>query len=66
MPAREPASFWRENVVAVVILLGVLARMLKCGGNKISNVRSFIILQSGEGVTFFTKGNSASFSGEKW
>ena len=25
--AREPASFWRENVVAVVILLQVLARM---------------------------------------
>ena len=25
--AREPASFWRENVVAVVILLRVLARM---------------------------------------
>ena len=24
--AREPASFWRENVVAVVILLRVLAR----------------------------------------
>ena len=27
--AREPASFWRENVVAVVILLRVLARMSK-------------------------------------
>ena len=24
---REPASFWRENVIAVVILLRVLARM---------------------------------------
>ena len=27
--AREPASFWRENVVAVVILRRVLARMSK-------------------------------------
>ena len=35
-------------------------------GNKLSNVRSFIILPSGEGATSFTKGNSASFSGEKW
>ena len=26
--AREPASFWRENVVAVVSLLRVLVRML--------------------------------------
>ena len=28
MLAREPASFWLENVVAVVILLRVLARMM--------------------------------------
>ena len=28
------------------------------------NVRNFIILQSGEGVTSFTKGNSANFSTE--
>ena len=27
MRAREPASFWRENVIAVVILLQVYARM---------------------------------------
>ena len=27
MRARELASFWRENVVAVVIVLGVLARI---------------------------------------
>ena len=25
--AREPASFWLENMIAVVILLRVLARM---------------------------------------
>ena len=62
MLAREPASFWRENEVAVVTLLRVLARMSKCGGNKLSNVRSFIVLRSGEGVTSFTKGNIANFS----
>ena len=27
MRAREPASFWRENVIAVDILLRALARM---------------------------------------
>ena len=25
--AREPATFWRENVTSVVIVLSVLARM---------------------------------------
>ena len=34
-------------------------------GNMLRNVRSFIILQSGDGVTSFTKGNSANFSSEK-
>ena len=34
-------------------------------GNMLTNVRSFIILQSGEGLTFFNKDNSAKFSGEK-
>ena len=36
---REPASLWREKVVAVVILLLVLA------GNKLSNARRFTISQ---------------------
>ena len=27
MHAREPTSFWRENVIAIVILLRVLARI---------------------------------------
>ena len=27
MLAREPASFWRENVIAAVILLRIVARM---------------------------------------
>ena len=30
--ASEPASFWRENVVAVTILQRVLARMSRSGG----------------------------------
>ena len=29
---REPASFWRENVIAVVILLRVLARNVVVAG----------------------------------
>ena len=41
-------------MVAGVTLLRVLARM-SSGGNKLSNVRSFITLPSGEGVTSFTK-----------
>ena len=35
------------------------------GGNKLSNVRSFSILQSGEGSTFFNIDNSANFSRAK-
>ena len=34
-------------------------------GNMLTNVRSFIILQSGEGLTSFKKDNGANFSGEK-
>ena len=45
--AFEPDSFWRENVIAVVILL----RECRRGGNKLSNVRTFIILRSAEGLT---------------
>ena len=50
-------------MVAVVTLLGVLARM-SSGGSKLSNVRSFVTWLSGEGVTSFTTGNSATFSSE--
>ena len=64
MHAREPASFWRENVVAVVSLLQV-SRECRDGENKISNVRSFIILRSGECVISFTKDNNANFFSEK-
>ena len=85
MLACEPASFWRENVIAVVTLLRILARMSKWRkratsspehfsldleapppkpgksalgtrlGNKLSNVGSFIIFRSGEGVASSTK-----------
>ena len=49
---------------AVVILLLVLARMLYWW-DKLSNVRGFIILGSGEGLTSFNKDNSDNFFGEK-
>ena len=65
MHAREPASFWRENVVGV-ILCYEFSGEFRGGENKISNVRSFIILRSGERVTSFTKDNNANFSREKW
>ena len=52
-------------MVAVVTLLRVLAKC-RSGENKLLNVRSFIILRSREGLTSFTKGNSANFSSEKW
>ena len=51
-------------MIAVVIVLRVLARM-SYGGNKLSNVRSFSILQSGEGSTSFNNDNSAKFLVEK-
>ena len=52
MHAREPALFWQENVVAVVIVQRVLARKsYSSGRNKLLNVRSFIILLSGAGLT---------------
>ena len=35
------------------------------GGNKLTNVRSFSILQSREVLTFFNNDNRANFSGEK-
>ena len=53
---REPVSFWRENVIPVTI---------RSDGNKLSNVRSFIILQSGKDLTSFTKSNPTNFCGEK-
>ena len=57
----EPASFWRENVVAVVVLLRVLAResVVVAGTSyQMLEVLSFCA-ESGEGVTSFNKDNSA-------
>ena len=48
---RHSTTSFSENVVS--------------GGNKLSNARSFSILQSGEVSTFFNNVNSANFSGEK-
>ena len=53
MLAREPATFWRENVIAIVILQRVLARMLQWR-EQVITVRSFIILLSGEVLTSFS------------
>ena len=40
-------------------------RECRSGGNKLSNVRSFIILRSGEGLTSFSINNRTDFFGEK-
>ena len=52
---RQPSSFYYE-----------FQRECRGGENKLSNVRSFIILRWGKRVTSFTKGNSANFFSEKW
>ena len=49
-----------------MLVVVTLLRECRSGGNKLSNVRSFIILRLGDGVTSFTKDNSANFSSEKW
>ena len=46
---REPASFWRENVIAIVILLKGFSENVG-GEKKLSNVRNLIIFQSAEGL----------------
>ena len=48
-------------MIAVVILPRVLARMSKWRGNKLSIVRSFIILLLGEGLPSFSINNRANF-----
>ena len=55
---RKPASFWRENVITGVILLQVLGQS---NGKKLSNVRSIIILLSGECLTSINKNNRVNF-----
>ena len=54
-----PVSFWRENVIVIVILLRVFAETSQ------SNVRGFVILRPGEGLTSFNKDNSGNLYGEK-
>ena len=65
--ARESASFWRENVTTVVILIyseNVVHG--RSSENKLSNVGSFIILLSGEGlITSVSINNRANIFGEK-
>ena len=51
-------------MIAVVISRRVLARC-RSDGNKLSSVKSFIILLSGEGLTSLNKNNCDNFSGEK-
>ena len=48
-------------MIAVVILLQVFSENVVVAG-KLSNVRRFIILRSGEGLTSFNKNNSDNFS----
>ena len=62
MLARKPASFSRENEVVVVISghsTTSFKRECRSGGNKLSNVRSCSILQSGEVLTPYNNVNSA-------
>ena len=61
MRAREPASFCRENKIAVVIPLRVLARMSLGNGNNLESVRGFIILRQGDDLSSFTKDNTVNF-----
>ena len=62
--AREPASFWRENMIDVVLLLRVLGECCN-GGSKLSTFSSFLILYSGGSLTSFHKNKRADFSGER-
>ena len=54
-------------MVAVIILQQVLARMSRSGGNKISNVRSFIIghFAIGRGLNLLGINNRTNVFGEK-
>ena len=62
--AREIASFWRENVIAVVILLRVLARM-SYWRKQVIKCKKFYRYRIGRGLKPFNKNKSANFSGEK-
>ena len=69
---REPASFWRENVVAVVTLRRVLARMSKWG-KQVIKCEKFYHFAMGTGcnlpfkvtvLTFLVKNCKMKLSGE--
>lgn len=59
--AHKPASFWKENAMAIVILPQVLVRMSLWQKQAFKFLRSFIILRSGEGSTSFNKDSSSDF-----
>ena len=56
--------FGEENVIAVISHYE-FTRECRSSGNKLSSVKSFIILLSGEGLTSFSINNRANFFGEK-
>ena len=66
MRAREPASFWRENVRDSCRYSTTECRECRSGGNKLSNDKSFIILRSGEGLTPFKENNVLTFILKKY
>ena len=58
---RERASFWRENMIDVVLLLQVLGECRNVG-SKLPTFSSFLILCSGESLTsFHIKINALTF-----
>ena len=52
-------------MVAVVILRTSFCENVASGGNKLSNVVSFVILPSGEVLISINEDNSSNFSGAK-
>jgi len=63
--ARKLASFCLENAIAVVLLRSGFSRNVESNRNKKRNVRRFINLQSGEGLTSHNKKNYENLSGDK-
>ena len=55
-------SFWQENVIVIVILLRILARMLPLED---TSYKGFIIVQLGDSLTSYNQHNSANFGGAK-
>ena len=57
--------FGGENVIAVIIHYE-FTRECRSGGNKLSNVKSFTILLSGEGLTSFSINDRTNFFKLSW